>query len=551
MKHENAKQLWKRRLSMGLSLAMAVTMLPVGGLSANAEEGDAPALLKARSTSGVEGSTYTRNQPFIANVTGTTEDGAGRPYFGAPAFTVFERLAFREDGEDCTYWEAETNSTMLITAAEGKFDEEKLAGGTDIVASVSKDGGKTWTYSYPLRFPDSEGNAGAYATSINRPSLVTDKDGKIYCLMNVTPTGVSSFAKGEGFTFPKQGTGYIDVNGTKRLALTDSTTVADQSPADGNYSFYVGDFDDTTELAKVLKVADDTETVWAVDKWFNLYSKEGDSYEPLTQKRATSTGYNNAADYVQQNLFYKASTLHVYNTSYLVCVTSENGLDWSAPEMLNPHVKRDDGYSLAVSSGKALRTSANRLVFPVFRNDETGDKNGEASVIWLDKSANGDNEWHRSEAVPKFEQEEGETENNNWVGDGEIVELSDGNLRYVFRNGKGLISYADAKRNADNVFEFSSPVSTGTRSPEGANPSVISYLNPIDERKGLLIASPVGENLDSGRIMTFLKTEDGVEGEDSTGGMTRVEGFDIPGTADYFRNACLDQMNAGSSVGLV
>ena len=296
MKHENAKQLWKRRLSMGLSLAMAVTMLPVGGLSANAEEGDAPALLKARSTSGVEGSTYTRNQPFIANVTGTTEDGAGRPYFGAPAFTVFERLAFREDGEDCTYWEAETNSTMLITAAEGKFDEEKLAGGTDIVASVSKDGGKTWTYSYPLRFPDSEGNAGAYATSINRPSLVTDKDGKIYCLMNVTPTGVSSFAKGEGFTFPKQGTGYIDVNGTKRLALTDSTTVADQSPADGNYSFYVGDFDDATELAKVLNVADNTETVWAVDKWFNLYSKEGDSYEPLTQKRATSTGYNNAAD---------------------------------------------------------------------------------------------------------------------------------------------------------------------------------------------------------------------------------------------------------------
>ena len=138
MKHENAKQLWKRRLSMGLSLAMAVTMLPVGGLSAKAEEGDAPALLKARSTSGVEGSTYTRNQPFIANVTGTTEDGAGRPYFGAPAFTVFERLAFREDGEDCTYWEAETNSTMLITAAEGKFDEEKLAGGTDIVAMILK-----------------------------------------------------------------------------------------------------------------------------------------------------------------------------------------------------------------------------------------------------------------------------------------------------------------------------------------------------------------------------------------------------------------------------
>ena len=552
MKHENAKQLWKRRLSMGLSLAMAVTMLPVGGLSANAEEGDAPALLKARSTSGVEGSTYTRNQPFIANVTGTTEDGAGRPYFNAPAFVVKETINDTEKLGECTILSA--SDTMLIAAAEGRFDQSKKAGGTDVIATVSKDNGATWTYSYPLRFPDSEGNAGKYATSINNPTLAVAADGTIYCVMNVTPTGVSSMAsEGDGFTYPNVGTGYIDVNGTKRLALTDATEHINNSPADGNYNFYIGDFDATTKLAKIFEVDGDAETDHAVDEWYNIYQKNKDgAYVPMTQQRANSDGYNTGTGLVQQNVFYRASKYHVYNTSYIVCVTSADGLEWSAPQILNPFVKKEDGKSLVVAGGKGLTTSKGRIVFPVYRNNDGTSEDGSSSVIWLDKSTGGNNQWHRSGNIPNFA-ESTENEKGNWIGEGEIVELSDGKLRMVFRNAQGLISYADAQRNADNEFVFSDPVSTGTRSPENAHPSVISYLKPIDEKKGLLIAAPVGESRADGRIMTFLATGANVESEEEnvTGDMTRVEGSDVPGSKDYFQNPCMDQFNAGDGIGLV
>lgn len=558
MKQKNVKQLWKKRLSMGLSLAMAVTMLPAGSLTAFAEDGDAQdTLLKARSTAGVEGETYTRNQPFIGGVTGTTEDGAGRPYFSAPAFAVKETIDSNSTLGECTILTA--SNTMLIAAAEGRFDQAKKAGGTDVIAAISKDNGTTWTYSYPLRFPDSEGNAGKNATSINNPALTVASDGTIYCLMNVTPTGVSSLAaEGDGFTYPNVGTGYIDVDGTKRLALTTSTETANQSP--DNYVYYVGDFDNTTELAKVLKKSDGEESDYAVDKWYNLYKKnsDGSAYEEIRQKRADASGILHGEGYVQQNVFYAGSELHVYNTSYVVCVTSTDGLSWSAPEILNPYVKKDDGKSLVVSGGKGLTTSKGRLVFPVYRNNDGTAADGTASVIWLDKSTGGDNQWHRSENVPDFESGDGEDAAGTWIGPGEIVELSDGKLRMVFQNDQGLISYADAQRNAQNKFVFSAPVSTGTRSPQGTNPSVISYLKPIDERKGLLISAPVGTDRTDGRIMTFLSTGSGVTGDGDTeagnaetGGMTRVEGTDVPGGKDYFQNSCIDQFNAGDNIGIV
>lgn len=547
MKQKFASKLWKRVLSTGLSLAMVVTLLPAAELKAEPTENQ---LLKARSTNGVEGKTFTRNQPFISNITGATEDGAGRPYFNAPAFVVTETLNDSTIG-DCTVKTAQ--DTVLIAAAEGRFDQEKKAGGTDVIAAVSKDQGATWTYSYPLRFPDSEGNAGVHATSINNPTLTVAADGTIYCLMNVTPTGVSSLAEtGDGFKYPNVGTGYIELDGTQRLALTTSTATADQSP--DTYAYYVADWNPDNGLAKVLSVSSNTESDYAVDRWYNLYKKNGSGeYVEITQKRADSSGNAHGSGDVQQNVFYAGSELHVYNTSYVVCVTSSDGLSWSAPEILNPYVKKADGKSLVVAGGKGLTTSKNRLVFPVYRNNDGTDADGTSSVIWLDKSTGGDGQWHRSGNVPNFENAE-ETE-NNWIGEGEIVELSDGKLRMVFRNGQGLISYADAQRNAQNEFVFSAPVVTGTRSPERAHPSVISYLNPIEERKGLLIAAPVGDNRTHGRIMTFLATGAGVEGDGGeeavTSGMTRVEGADVPGSDAYFQNPCMDQFDAGNKIGLL
>lgn len=552
MKQKNASKLWKRALSTGLSLAMAVTLLPAAELKAEPAASGTNQLLKARSTDGVEGETFTRNQPFIPDVTGATEDGDGRPFFKAPSLVVKETLSDSTHEDNCTVKTA--SGTVLIAAAEGRFDQDKKAGGTDVIAAVSKDQGATWTYSYPLRFPDSEGNAGVHATSINNPVLTVAADGTIYCLMNVTPTGVSSLAgEGDGFKYPAEGTGYKEIGDTKRLMLTENAATAD-NPVD-TYTYYVGDWDGDTGLAKVLQASDNSESDYAVDKWYNLYKKDADSetYAAITQKRADENGDTAGSGDVQQNVFYAGSELHVYNTSYIVCVTSANGLSWSAPEILNPYVKKDDGKSLVVAGGKGLTTSKNRLVFPVYRNNDGTNEDGSSSIIWLDKSTGGDNQWHRSNNVPQFA--DAEDTDSSWIGEGEVVELSDGKLRMVFRNSKGLISYADAQRNAQNEFEFSAPVTTGTRSPENAHPSVISYLNPIEERKGLLIAAPVGENRTNGRIMTFLATDSGVEGdgeeETATGGMTRVEGIDVPGGSSYFQNPCIEQFDAGNKIGLV
>ena len=58
--------------------------------------------------------------------------------------------------------------------------------------------------------------------------------------------------------------------------------------------------------------------------------------------------------------------------------------------------------------------------------------------------------------------------------------------------------------------------------------------------------------------MTFLSTGSGVTGDGDTeagnvetGGMTRVEGADVPGGKEYFQNSCIDQFNAGDNIGII
>lgn len=79
-----------------------------------------------------------------------------------------------------------------------------------------------------------------------------------------------------------------------------------------------------------------------------------------------------------------------------------------------------------------------------------------------------------------------------------------------FTNSNGILSYADAERDEHNDYVFSDPVATDTASPVKANPSVISYLNPIEEKKGLLVTTSVGNTRSNGRIMTFLASDTSV-----------------------------------------
>lgn len=540
MRPKGAKQFLKRGLGMALSMAVAFTMLPPVSVNA-AEDGsnEDPAVsaaspFKAGSMTGTE---TTKGQPFVAGVTG------GRSNFSTPSMIL--RKTWNEG--------TSTDTDTLVAVAEGKYDTTRKAGGVDIVASVSEDEGGTWTYSYPLRFPDSEGNAGVNATTINNPSIVEDHNGKIYLFANANPTGISAVEN--GFTFPGAGRGYITVgegeSASLRLALTDTFEKAATAPTeDGTtYAYYVGDWNGEGEdaLAPVLKRADNSESDYAVDRWYNLYKKNNDSYVAITQKQATEEGITAGTKDVQQNVFYAGSELHVYNTGYIVYMTSEDGKNWSAPEILNPYVKTEDDTAILVSEGSSLVTSAGRIVVPVYRSTDGTDAGKKASIIW--RCTEADHPWHRSDDVPNFSDFGAEGAAPSWSGQGEIVEISDGRLRLFFKNGRGLICYADANRGRveDNpdFFKFSTPVETGVAVTSDAGLSAVEYSKTVNGRHAVLVSAPAGSGLTNGRIYTFLGNDDADKS------VTRASFFDIPGAGSIFGNSCMAGLDNGNKIGLL
>ena len=118
--------------------------------------------------------------------------------------------------------------------SDARYATTSDGGGLDTIASVSTDNGKTWNYSFPLYFPDSEGYSGTSATTIIDPALVQGADGAIYCIADVNPTGITTL-----YTSPGEGTGYVKVNGVDRLAVTDDYNNASKQPTDSDKTTYL------------------------------------------------------------------------------------------------------------------------------------------------------------------------------------------------------------------------------------------------------------------------------------------------------------------------
>lgn len=460
MKKNKKRKLWKQGLGTALVCGLAVAVFP-------AAKADAADLLKAGPIN-TTADHVTQNQPFA-------EGTAGSQYFRIPAFIV-------------------TQKGNLLAAADARYSTTGDGGGLDTIASVSTDNGKTWNYSFPLYFPDSNGYIGNTATTIIDPALVQGKDGAIYCIADVNPTGVTTMG---GYTSPGEGTGYIKVNGKDYLAVTDNYDNVNTQPTDSDtttYAYYVGDWDENG-YAKILKRSDNSETEYGVDKWYNLYKVENGEYkDSLTQKQVNSN-----TD-IQQNIFYKGSALHVYNTGYMMYAkTYDDGFTWTDPEILNPQIKRPTTETaLLVSPGQGMLTSDGTIVIPFY---DHGDGEENASIIWSDD--NGET-WKRSNDVP------GAADGGYWSSESEVVELKDGTLRMFFRSGQGVICYADATRNASGDYVFAKPVKTGVSCTSTCNVTAISYSRTIDGKQAILVAAPGagGSNRSSGKVFTFLVEED-------------------------------------------
>ncbi|MBQ8856672.1 MAG: discoidin domain-containing protein, partial [Lachnospiraceae bacterium] len=419
-------------------------------------------LLKAGSIS-IRKENVTEEQPFAAGTADST-------LFRIPALITLD------NGD-------------LLAAADARWTTSADWGGLDTIASVSSDNGKTWYYSFPIYFPDSNTTYPGMevATTAIDPVIVQGADGTIYCIADMNPSGITT-----GDIMPGYGTGFVEIDGEWRPALTGTYTKPNESDTSsyGNpedYEYYVGDFDENG-FAPVLNKADGSATEWGVDEWYNIYTvnaETGAYEETLTQTMV------NDSTVIQQNAFYKDSVLHVYNTGYLWMVTStDNGKSWGNPQILNTQIKRDTDRALLASPGQGITTSDGDIVIPFY---DHGDGQENASVIWSDDNGK---TWTRSNDVSGM-----------WSSESEIVELNNGVLRMFYRNGTGYICYADMTK-TDGEWTMGTGVQTAIPVCSTCNVTAIRHSETIDGKMVVMVACPGGSGRANGKIFTFLVDED-------------------------------------------
>lgn len=490
----------KRVLSTVVSIAMAATLMP----ALPAVQAEETELLKAGAVNVTE-EAVTQGQPFLSGTADST-------YFRIPALISLKHN--------------EAHKGDLVAAADARYSTSGDGGGLDTIASVSSDGGETWSYSFPLYFPDSDGYAGKEATTIIDPAIVEGKDGTVYCFADVNPTGSTTMYKEIG-----AGTGYVTVGGKRYLALTEEYANVETAPTDGDtakYPYYVGDF--TEGYAPILKRTDGSATGYGVDEWYNLYTvKDGKYVADLTQKQV-----NSDTD-VQQNVYYKDSKFHVYSIGYIWVVSSKDGgRTWQNPQDINDQVKRREGEkAILVSPGQGITTASGDIVLGFYDHTGTEANWGEnASLIYSSDGVN----WKRSNDIPSG------AGNGSWTSENEIVELEDGTLRMFTRNGKGVVAYADATKNQDGDYVMGNLVTTSVGVTSTCNVTAIKYSKKVDGKEAILVGMPGGSGRANGKIFTFLVNEDKT--------MTLRDTFSVPGSAGCYAYSCMTEL-ADGGIGLL
>ncbi len=480
MKHSFVTRKWKQIVSAGLSLAMTASLFSAVPVSASPlEEGKSekttdivpvkdktPVTDKAGSISMSQlENNETQKDPF-------PEGTAGSHIFRIPAIHAMK------NGE-------------LIAIADIRYDQMVDGNGLDTIASISSDGGKTWEYGFPIYLPDSYRASHKQSTASLDPGFLEGPDGTLYCIADVYPTEYSF----QNISPLRLGNGYVEIDGEQRLALTKDYTKVGEAPVntnDANYLYYVAEFEDG--YAQILKREDQTPSGYAVDEWYNLYSvaEDGTYVADLKQPQINNTDHQ-----VQQNVYYKDSLFHVYQTGYLWMVTSkDHGRTWEHPRDIISQVRKADERSLVISPGCGLTTKDGTLVIGCYYHGK-GDDTGVEKASLLYSSDNGVT-WQRTDDLAVESSEN------------EVVELEDGTLRMFYRSWNGKISYADFTKNGNGGYDVGTPVETNISVASNTNMGAISYSKKINGKEAILISWPEGPGYDrkNGKLYTFLVNED-------------------------------------------
>ena len=350
----------------------------------------------------------------------------------------------------------------LFAVTDARWDCAKTDyGGIDTMYSVSEDDGKTWKPSYAAYFPDSNTtpeNPSDTTTCIDS-CVVQDKTGRIHIIVNMNPTGITT-----GLKWPGKGSGFVNINGKEYISLVKDYSLTDTVP-------------DEIPREKLFYLNEDREIVSAVsgkteysaDGYFNLY-KNG---EALYQKQVDTN------ETVQQNLFYRDSEFHVYNTMFSLHLYSDDCKKWET-EIISNQIKEDFESGLISSPGNGILTSDGKLLMPFY----SAAPDGKAQSLIVYSDDNGKN-WKRTPFVPVTEEITISTE-------GKITELTPDRWRLFFRNTLNRICYADFIPSENSWLK---PQAVDVKVHSDCNFSAIMSGNKI------LVSYPVGrgEN-NSGRV---------------------------------------------------
>ena len=372
----------------------------------------------------------------------------------------------------------------ILTLKSGRIiagGDVRYGNGTDDPANIetvvrfSDDNCKTWSdVVWVNHFNDMEDcdHSKAIPTSASfcDSALCEDKNGVVYHVSDACPAYMGLWRAG---TYGKD-SGFID----GRLALCDKTSheKAESTTLDkAHYPYYVDSFNEEG-FAPVLRFADNSNyNNYYVDRFYNIYQKDGNKYAPVFIKQMNKDGTLNSNDIIA-NTFYAYAPIKMYPTYYLwVRKSLDGGETWSDGKILNMEInsKGFTGYSPGV--GICIeKNGGQRVLFSVYDNNDGKEY---TSVIYTDDGES----WHRSEKATGV----GEAGKGS---ESQFVLLNNGVLRLYSRNTAGYIGYTDSTDYGETWSEY-----TLDKSLEYCSNcmfSVINYSKKIDGKDAIVISYP-------------------------------------------------------------
>lgn len=367
----------------------------------------------------------------------------------------------------------------VIAAADMRYNHgSDSPNNIDTLLAFSADGYGDWKYNVVNYFDDyADTHTDKSSASFIDTAIIQSENGRIFILTDM-------WTSDGGYMTCKKGSGFVTVNGEKRLLLTTGSC----SDKISTFGYYLGDY--KNGFAPVIKLSDNTVTEFSLDEEFCIYKNNAPLYQPQV----------GSDKQIKQNVFYDKSYLSAYRTCYLwLRYSDDNGKTWSKPFNISSQVKKPKEGFLGVGPGRGATVKINgkeRILFTLYVNGLIKGACEEVVVIYSDDNGN---TWQRSD-----------TKHGLGVGktsESQIVNLPDGTLRIYARNTGNYVSYSDSKDGGKSWSRFihdknltafgNCMVSFINYSKKINGKNVIIGSFPSDTKKrasGVVVAGLVGDN---------------------------------------------------------